>query len=88
MVLEALVKGGRAPIGASEIDATEAAMLLVRPATTVDEMAATIRAVSDHGVMEAKMDAAHQGKPHKHALFNRYIAILEKQTGVVRAIAS
>lgn len=87
MVLEALVKGGRAPIGAAEIDAAEAAMLLVRPATTVDEMASAVRAVSDHGVMEAKMTAAQDGKPHKHALFQSYIAILEKQTGVHRAIA-
>lgn len=86
MVLEALVKGGRAPIGAAEIDATEAAMLLVRPATTIDEMASTIRAVSDHGVIEAKMHAAGDGKPHKHALFTAYMKVLERQTGVQRAL--
>lgn len=88
MVLEALVQGGRAPIGAAEIDATEAAMLLVRPETTVPEMAAAIRAVSDRGVIEAKMVSASDGKPHKHVLFNAYMAILEKQTGVMRALAS
>jgi hypothetical protein len=87
MVLEALVAGGRAPIGSAEIDATEAAMLLVRPATTIAEMAATIRAVSDRGVIEARMSAASEGKPVKHVLFHSYIGILEKQTGVVRAVA-
>lgn len=88
MVLEALVKGGRAPIGAAEIDATEAAMLLVRPATTVEEMATAITAVGDHGVVEAKMEAALDGKPHKHMLFHAYMKVLEKQTGVPRALAS
>lgn len=88
MVLEALVQGGRAPIGAAEIDAVEAAMLLVRPATTVLEMASTIRVVSDRGVIEAKMTAASEGKPHKHILFNSYMEVLEKQTGVIRALAS
>lgn len=88
MVLEALVQGGRAPIGAAEIDAVEAAMLLVRPATTVSEMASTIRAISDRGVIEAKMTAASDGKPHKHVLFNAYMEILERQTGVIRALAS
>lgn len=58
MVLEALVRGQRAPIGSAEIDAVEAATVLVRPATTVDEMSAAIRAVSDHGVVEARMEAA------------------------------
>lgn len=87
MVLEALVQGGRAPIGSAEIEATEAAMLLVRPATTLPEMAATIRAIGDHGVLEAKMEAAIDGKTHKHVLFNAYIKILEKQTGVARVAA-
>lgn len=86
-VLEALVAGGRAPISAAEIDATEAAMLLVRPATTIQEMAAAIVAVSDRGVIEAKMTAASDGKPHKHVLFHSYLAVLEKQTGVQRAVA-
>jgi hypothetical protein len=63
-------------------------MLLVRPATTVPEMAAAIAAVSDRGVAEAKMVAASEGKPHKHVLFNAYIALLERQTGVIRALAS
>jgi hypothetical protein len=87
MVMEALVKGGRAPISAAEIDATEAAMILVRPSTTIDEMAAAIIAVSDHGVLEAKVTAASDGKPQKHVLFERYMQILEKQTGVKRALA-
>jgi hypothetical protein len=88
MVLEALVAGGRAPIGSAEIEAVEAAMVLVRPATTIAEMAGAIRAVSDHGVVEAKMEAALDGKPHKHMLFQAYMKVLEKQTGVVRALAS
>jgi hypothetical protein len=87
MVLEALVKGARAPISAPEIDATEAAMLLVRPATTIEEMAAAIRAVGDHGLVAAKMAAFSEEKPVKHALFEAYMAFLEKQTGVTRAIA-
>lgn len=88
MVLEALVVGGRAPIGSAEIHAVEAAMVLVRPATTIPEMAAAIRSLSDHGVIEAKMLAATEGKPHKHLLFEAYMNVLEKQTGVPRALAS
>lgn len=88
MVLEALVQGGRAPIGAAEIDATEAAMLLVRPQTTTEEMTRVIRALSDHGVIEAKAIAASDGKPHKHVLFEKYIELLEKQTGVHRVAAA
>jgi hypothetical protein len=87
-VLEALVKGGRAPISAAEIDATEAAMLLVRPATTVDEMASVIKALSDHGVVEARVSAAAEGKPQKHALFESYMRLLERQTGVARVVAA
>lgn len=88
MVLESLVKGGRAPISAPEIDATEAVMCLLRPATTVEEMATVVRALSDAGLVQARLDAAQQEKPIKHVLFNRYLNLLERQTGVPRAIAS
>jgi hypothetical protein len=87
-VLEALVKGGRAPISASEIDAVEAAMCMIRPQTTVPEMSRVIQVISDHGVIEAKMEAAIESKPHKHMLFEKYMKILEKQTGVSRALAA
>ena len=87
-VLEALVQGGRAPISAAEISAVEAAMCLVRPTTTVDEMTRAIVAVSDHGVHEARVISATDGKTHKHVLFESYMRILELQTGVHRALAS
>lgn len=86
-VLESLVKGGRAPISAHEIKAVEAVMVLLRPATTVLEMASVIRALSDHGFQSAKMVAAEQGKPIKHALFEKYMSLLERQTGVARVVA-
>ena len=86
-ILEALVKGGRAPIGAAEIAAVEAVMVMVRPQTSVDEMARVIEALSDHGVMQARMRATNESKPHKHVLFADYMNLLEKQTGVHRVAA-
>jgi hypothetical protein len=87
-VMDALVKGGRAPIVAAEIDAVEAIMMMVRPETTVDEMAKVLQVGSDMLMLKAKMQAASDEKPHKHVLFNMYMDLLEKQTGVVRAVAS
>lgn len=86
-VLESLVKGGRAPISAAEIAAVEAVMILVRPQTNVGEMARVIEAVSDHGVAQARMKAGAEGKPQKHVLFEVYMDLLERQTGVSRAVA-
>jgi hypothetical protein len=88
MILEALVAGHRAPISAAEIDAVEAVIVMVRPKTTQEEMAQVIEAVGDAGVIKAKVQAATEGRPHKHMLFAQYMNILEKQTGVPRAIAS
>lgn len=87
-VLEALVQGGCAPISAVHIDAVEAVMCLLRPLTTIDEMAKVIRALTDFGLAECQLEAKRIEKPVKHVLFNRYIDLLEKQTGIVRALAS
>lgn len=78
-VLEALVRGGRAPIAAVEIDATEAVMCLARDTTTVEQMASVIRALSDAGLVQARLDALAQEKPVKHVLFNKYIDLLNRQ---------
>lgn len=82
-VLEALVKGGRGPIGPAEIDAAEALMVVARPLTTSDQLASVIRVLGERGVIQAKMKAASErGTPQKHILLRMYLEVLDKQTGV------
>lgn len=82
-VLSSLVKGGRGPIGPAEIDAAEALMVVARPNTTVDQLAAVVRAVGERGVLAAKMKAASEvGTPQKHFLLRTYLEVLDKQNGV------
>jgi len=78
-VLEALVKSGRTPISRVEISAVEAVMLVSRPDLTPDQMAGVIKALGDEGLIRSKVLAAQGKRPHKHLLYEAYIAILEEQ---------
>ncbi len=80
MILEAFVIGGRGPITPPEIDAAEALMVVLRPATTMDQLARIIRAIGDRGVIESKMTAMTQQKPQKHVLLAVYADMMDKQT--------
>lgn len=88
MILESFVHGQRGPIGPAEIEAVEAMMVVVRPATTSEEMGRVIRAVGDRGVLESKLRAATEAKPQKHVLLALYKDILQKQIGGARAISA
>jgi hypothetical protein len=79
MILQAFVIGGRGPITPAEIDAAEALMLVLRPATTMEQLARVIRAIGDRGVIESKMKAMAEQKPQKHVLLATYAAMLDKQ---------
>jgi hypothetical protein len=82
MLLQAFVEGGRGPITPPEIDAAEALMTVLRPATTTEQMAKAIRALGDRGVMASKVKAMTEQRPQKHVLFEAYVALLDKQSMV------
>lgn len=79
-VLEALVKGERGGFGPGEIDGVEAVMCMVRPQTTVEEMAAAVKALGQHGVLTARMQSTAEKRPQKHILRDVYLDLLRKQT--------
>jgi hypothetical protein len=80
-ILRAFPMAGRAPIGPAEIDAAEALMVVARPHTTTEQLAAVIRVLGERGVIESKMRAAtERGTPQKHILLKMYVAVLDKQT--------
>lgn len=85
-ILEALVRGGRAPITAAEILGLEATTLLV-PRATTEQLASVVSALGDRGVVAAKLRAAQEERPHKAALFADYVALLERQTGLRRVFS-
>jgi hypothetical protein len=78
-VLEALVLAGRGPIQRVEIDAVEAMMLVKHPKLTVEEMASVIKASGEEGLIRSKVRAAAEKRPQKYALYEAYLAVLEKQ---------
>jgi hypothetical protein len=78
-VLEALVKAGRGPITRTEVDAVEATMLVKFPDVSTEEMAKAIMIVGDEGLIRARVKAASEKRPQKYALYEAYIAVLEKQ---------
>lgn len=78
-ILRAFVTGGRGPITPAELDAAEALMVVLRPATTTEQLARVVRAIGDRGVIESKMKAMTEQKPQKHVLLATYSAMLDKQ---------
>jgi hypothetical protein len=84
-LLSAFVLAGRAPITPAEIDAAEALMAVSRPGTTAEQLARIVKAIGDHGVIEAKMRAMTEKKPHKVVLLQKYIIVFDKQNGNARA---
>lgn len=77
-ILEALVKGGRGPISAAEIDAVELLMCVERPEMTALDVAPIVRKVGNHGLDEAIMQARHEHVPVKNVLLTKYVALIRK----------
>lgn len=78
-ILEALVKGGRAPISAAEIDAVESLMCSVESNITPFDLAPVIRKVGDWGLTEAIAQAHGEKKPVKLVLLAKYQSLLRKK---------
>jgi hypothetical protein len=84
-LLSAFVLAGRGPITPAEIDAAEALMTVSRPAVTAEQLAKVVKAVGDHGVVEARMRSMTEKKPHKVIMLQRYIDVFDRQNGHARA---
>lgn len=72
--LEALVKGGRAPVSAAEITAVELVMCGDRPDLDADTMATVIRDVGSKGLATALAEATIHRLPVKEVLRTKYNA--------------
>jgi hypothetical protein len=84
-LLSAFVLAGRGPITPAEIDAAEALMMVSRPTATAEQLAKIVKAIGDHGVVEARMRSMTEKKPHKFILLQSYIAVFDRQNGHARA---
>lgn len=73
-ILEALVKAGRAPIAAAEIDAVELVLCVDRPELTAFDLAPIVRKVGNTGLAEAIVNGKREHRPVKELLREKYNA--------------
>lgn len=73
-ILEALVKAGRAPIAAAEIDAVELVLCVDRLELTAFDLAPIVRKIGNTGLAEAIVNGKREHRPVKELLREKYIA--------------
>jgi hypothetical protein len=77
--LEALVKGRLAPISSHEINAADKLLNELRPACTVEALAAIILAGGEEAFLTARVAATRQKQPVRDVLAAAWLAALDRK---------